>query len=144
MNRRTLLVSILAALCAALLPGCQTPLAFPAPTADWQTHTGQLQYRSATGRSVIGDVVVRRSARGDFQLAFSSGPGFPLLQLRQSGELARAEGALARGSWQGRSDRAPAPLRGWLQLRDAFPKQPPAGTLTLTLAGDQFAFHFSR
>lgn len=142
MNRRTALLLLLSGLCAAMLPGCQTQLTFPTPAADWQTHTGQLQYRSATGRSVIGDVVVRRSARGDFQLAFSSGPGFPLLQLRQSGDLARAEGALARGSWQGRVANAPAPLHGWLALRKAFARQPPAGTLML--GGDQFTFPLSR
>lgn len=145
MNRRAAFLFLLASLCAALLSGCQAPLSFPAPAADWQTHTGQLHYRSAAGRSIIGDVVVRRSARGDFQLAFSSGPGFPLLRLWQSGEQARAEGALARGSWQGQAERAPAPLRGWLQLREVFAKRgAPTHAGTLALGGDQFTFHFSR
>jgi hypothetical protein len=145
MTRRIALLFLLASLCSAVLPGCQTPLAFPEPAPDWQTHTGQLHYRSATGRSVVGDVVVRRSPRGDFQLAFSSGPGFPLLRLWQLGDNARAEGAVARGSWQGRREKAPGALRGWLQLREVFARSgAPAKGQTLTLGGDQFAFHFSR
>jgi hypothetical protein len=69
---------------ALLLGACQTPMQFPAPTAQWETHLGQLQ-SSGSGRSVIGEVVVRRDAAQHFQLSFSSGPGFPLLKLWATG-----------------------------------------------------------
>lgn len=115
---------LIVACLALMLLGCQTPQAFPTPGADWTTHTGQLQYRSAEGRSVIGDVVLRSSPAGDFQLDFRSGPGFPLLRIWQSGASARAEGVFARGTWQGRAAVAPAPLHGWMQLRGLFASLP--------------------
>jgi hypothetical protein len=115
MKHSVLLLFLLVA-AAAVLPGCGTPgtAAFPAPAAGGKTATGQLQYRSGTGRSVIGDVVLRRSPDGrDVQLAFSSGAGFPLLRLALSGARLRAEGPLARGSWEGDAARAPKHLQGW-------------------------------
>lgn len=102
----------------ALLPGCRTAQLFPTPAASWQTYTGQMHYGGK--RSVVGDVVVRRSGTAEFQLGFSSGPGFPLMQLRLSGDHARAEGALARGSWQGSVATTPKPLRSWVNLRTVF------------------------
>lgn len=122
-------VALLTLLTGAMVSftGCQTPMTFAAPTAAWQTYQGQLHYSNATtGRSIIGDVVVRRSPGGsDFQLQFSSGPGFPLLQLWQSGDNARVEGALARGKWQGRTGSAPERLRRWVQLKDVFAQLAP-------------------
>ncbi len=136
-------VALLAAAGAALpLTGCQTASGFPQPAANWQTFQGQLRYSSGTtGKSVIGDVVIRRSPLGDFQLEFQSGPGFPLMRLYRSGDQVRTEGVLARGSWQGAAEKAPKPLLGWASLPTAF-----AGhqhkRLDVTLAGDHFVFQF--
>jgi hypothetical protein len=127
----------------ALLSGCQTArTSFPAPGADWQTFAGQLHYTSATGRSIIGDVVIRRSPHGDFQLEFASGPGFPLMRIWQSGEVARAEGALARGSWQGPANKPPKRLEGWFHLRETFAHQTHPRQLSANQGGEHFAFHF--
>lgn len=111
------------------LVSCQTPVVFGTPTADWQSYQGQMHYSNAAGdksKSVVGDVVVRRSPDGrEFQLQFSSGPGFPLLKLWQSGDDARAEGVFARGSWHGkyaagRGGNVPDALHNWLRLREVF------------------------
>lgn len=106
------------------LVSCQTPVVFSPPSADWQSYQGQMHFSNAAGDksiSVVGDVVVRRSPDGrEFQLQFSSGPGFPLLKLWQSGDDARAEGVFARGSWHGRSAKAPDALHNWLRLREVF------------------------
>ncbi len=134
-------------LLAALVSGCQTASTFPAPGADWQTHSGQMQYVSAEGKSIIGEVVVRRSKQGDFQLAFSSGPGFPLMRLWKSGDRLRAEGALARGSWQGAAGKAPKPLQGWVSLPARFEAAvkgaaPAHFTISAPETRERFAFHF--
>jgi hypothetical protein len=47
---------------------------FLEPTPDWQAKVGQLQYRGAR-TSLIGEVLVRYSSKGDFELTFSKGPG---------------------------------------------------------------------
>jgi hypothetical protein len=101
-----------------------------------------MQYVSAAGKSVIGDVVVRRSKQGDLQLAFSSGPGFPLMRLSQSGTVARAEGVLARGSWQGAPERAPQHLRGWIRLARTVAAGNVDRNLTLTAEGERFVCRF--
>jgi hypothetical protein len=159
----------LAAQSTLLVTGCQPALTFAEPTAAWQTYQGQLHYSTTIGegRSIIGEVVVRRAPAGDdFQLQFSSGPGFPLLQLWQSGDSARAEGALARGKWQGRAGSAPVALRRWVQVREVFAQLSPglaelrgpgwAASATyfagrpehveVAFAGgeERFVFHFSR
>ena len=103
----------------ALLVACQTPHQFASPTAAWKTHVGQLQ--CVTGdKSVIGDVVVRHDGAQQFQLSFASGPGFPLLKLWADQGTMRAEGAFARGSWQGRKSGAPERLRIWSELPEVF------------------------
>ncbi len=101
----------------ALVAGCQAPLTFPAPDAKWRTMTGQLQYVTPQ-RSVIGDCIVSALHGDQFQLDFVAGPGFPLMKLRQSGKMARAEGVFARGSWQGAAAQAPERLKSWFALRD--------------------------
>jgi hypothetical protein len=91
---------------------------FAEPTAAWQTRTGQLLYRTAK-TTLIGDVFVRFSKDGDFELTFSKGPGVTLLSLRQDVSFAEVKGGLAQRGWSGPIDRAPPQLRGWLGLRDA-------------------------
>jgi len=85
--------------------------------ADWQTRTGQLLYRNPKA-TMIGDVVVRFSKSGDFELTFSKGPGVNLLFLRQDAGFAEVKGPLTGRGWSGSVDRAPQQLRGWLELRD--------------------------
>jgi hypothetical protein len=68
--------------------------------------------------TLIGDVLVRFSKRGDFELTFSKGPGVTLLNLRQDAGFAEVKGPFAEGSWSGAVEQAPKPLRGWLGLRD--------------------------
>ncbi len=136
-------VLLLGILGALSFSGCQTPgSAFPQPAADWQTFQGQLQYTSSNGKSIVGDVVIRRSPHDDFQLSFQSGPGFPLLHLWQSRDRSRIEGVLAHGSWQGQTHNPPGHLRSWLRLRDTFAHQTHPQHVKVDLGGDHFVFHF--
>jgi hypothetical protein len=90
---------------------------FTEPARDWQTRSGQLLYRTAK-TTLIGEVLVRFSKQGDFELTFSKGPGLTLLSLRQDESSAEVRGALVRSGWAGQIAKAPARLRGWLELRD--------------------------
>ena len=74
-------------------------------------------YRTAT-TTLIGDVLVRFSKSGDFELTFSKGPGVTLLSLRQDASFAEVRGPFAKAGWSGPVEQAPKPLRGWLGLRD--------------------------
>jgi hypothetical protein len=167
--RSTVLLLGIAALLtgSSILTGCaSTPkAAMPSPSQDWSTETGQLQYRPRAGRSVIGDVVVRRSGSQDFLLIFTSGPGVPLLRLQVHGSTAVAEGLFARGRWSGETDKAPPQLRGWLKLPAVFSATETRKTELRTASwsstiryagtrpqrievdspdtGEQFNFHFS-
>ena len=67
---------------------------------------------------MIGDVVVRFSRNGDFELTFSKGPGVTLFALRQDSNFAAINGPLAGRGWSGPIDRAPQQLQGWLELRE--------------------------
>jgi hypothetical protein len=90
---------------------------FAGPSRDWQTRAGQLLYRNPK-TTVIGEVVVRFSKAGDFELTFSKGPGVNLLVLRQDASFAELKGPMAGRGWSGPIERAPQQLRGWLELRD--------------------------
>ena len=74
-------------------------------------------YRTAQ-TTLIGDVLVRFSKTGDFELTFSKGPGVTLLLLRQDASFAEVKGPFAEGRWSGPIEQAPKPLRGWLGVRD--------------------------
>ena len=74
-------------------------------------------YRTAQ-TTLIGDVLVRFSKSGDFELTFSKGPGVTLLSLRQDASFAEVKGPFAEAGWSGPVEKAPKPLRGWLGLRD--------------------------
>src|SRR5207249_10396641 len=79
---------------------------FAEPTPDWQVRSGQLSYR-APKMTLIGDVLVRFSQTGDFELNFSKGPNVTLMIIRQDPSYAEVKGPLARSGWSGPIDRAP-------------------------------------
>ena len=102
-----------------VLGGCATIPAFPEPDATWKTFNGQLQY-ATTGNRVIGEFEVSHRDE-DFRLVFTKGGAVPLIRVSRHQQYARAEGALARGQWQGLANNAPAGLKGWVaELPRAF------------------------
>lgn len=135
--------SILAALLMIDLTSCATVSRhqFAEPAGGWQTRTGQLLYRNAT-TTMIGEAIVRFSNSGDFELTFSKGPGLTLLVLREDRTFAELKGALARSGWSGPIERAPAQLRGWLQLRDQIIRAQSRKTIRVASGGETFLFRF--
>jgi len=105
--------------CLVALTSCATTSThqFAEPARDWQTRTGQFLYRNPK-TTIIGDVFVRFSATGDFELTFSKGPGVTLFALRQDSNFAEVSGPLAGRGWSGPISRAPEQLRRWLELRE--------------------------
>ena len=130
-------------LVALLLSSCATRSdhQFADPGRDWKSRSGQLLYKSAK-TSLIGEVLVRFSKSGDFELTFSKGPGLTLLHLRQDGNFTSAKGPLARGGWSGATAQAPARLRGWLQLRDKVLASPNKPSISHSEGGETFTFRF--
>ena len=110
------------ALCALAIAGCETTSEttsthqFAAPRSTWRTKAGQLAYKGPT-MAVIGEVLVRFSKKGQFELTLTKGPGVNLLIVRQDAQFASAEGPLAGASWAGPTSSAPERLRGWFSLR---------------------------
>ena len=119
--------------------------AFSEPTVNWQTKTGQLMYRTPN-TTLIGDVLVRFSKSGDFELTLSKGPGVTLLSLRQDAVFAEVKGAFAHGGWSGPVAQAPQQLRGWLGLRDKLIHQLATGqdrrTVRYVAGNETFLFRF--
>ncbi len=128
---------------AVLLVGCQTVSnhRFVEPAGGWQTRNGQLLYRGAH-TSLIGEVLVRTSKSGEFELTFTKGPGVALMMIRQDAEYASAEGPLARGRWSGRAGDAPERLRGWFTLRDAIAAAGEGREVTHTQGAETFTLRF--
>jgi hypothetical protein len=111
------------------------------PTPDWESRTGQLQYRGPK-TSLIGEVLMRYSKRGDFELTFSKGPSVLLLTVRQNDRFVRVSGPLARGSWSGPPNEAPPRLRGWVALRRLLLGSPDKPFLRATIGPETFTFAF--
>ncbi|MFN2508446.1 MAG: hypothetical protein ABR589_06700 [Chthoniobacterales bacterium] len=126
---------------ALSLSACQTTSnhQFSIPSANWQTRSGQLAYTGAR-MSLIGEVLVRYSNSGDFELTFSKGPGVTLLVLRQDAQFASAEGPLARARWAGPVANAPERLRGWFALREKIIAG--GSSVHLVSGGDTFNLRF--
>lgn len=114
---------------------------FVQPEPDWQTRIGQLQYRSPK-TSLIGEVLVRYSSAGDFELIFTKGPGVTLLTVRQDAKFVRVSGLLARGSWSGQPNDAPARLRGWVSLREVLLRDRTKSLVRQAVGSDNFTFAF--
>jgi hypothetical protein len=129
---------LLALLC---LTNCQTLRhQFTQPAPDWQSRSGQLQYRGPK-TSLIGEVLIRYSTQGDFELTFTKGP-VTLLTVRQDEKFARVSGPLARGSWSGPPNETPARLRGWVSLREVLLRAQAQPLLRQTAGSDTFIFAF--
>ena len=130
-------------LVAMVLAGCATSSRhqFADPGRDWQSRSGQLLYKGEK-TSLIGEVLVRFSKSGDFELTFSKGPGVTLLQVRQDASFASVKGPLARGGWSGASAQAPARLRGWLQLREKLMASGNKTSVSHSEGGESFTFRF--
>jgi hypothetical protein len=124
------------------LTSCQTfRHRFLEPAPDWQSKIGQLQYRGPK-TSLIGEVLVRYSTRGDFELSFSKGPGITLLTVRQDDKFVRVSGPLARGSWSGPPNETPLRLRGWVSLRELLLRSKSEAMVRQTVGPDSFTFAF--
>lgn len=91
---------------------------------------------------MIGEVLVRFSKNGDFELTFTKGPGITLLEVRQDATFARAKGPLARGGWSGPTAQAPARLRGWLQLREVLMASGAKPSVRHSAGDETFVFRF--
>lgn len=143
MSHRLLMI-FLVGLCiaASCLTGCQTLRHhFLAPSHDWQARSGQLLYRGKR-TTLIGEVLVRFSKAGDFELTFTKGPGFILLELRQDANFASVKGPLARGSWSGPNAQAPTRLEAWLELRKLLMDSPNKASIRHTAGAENFEFRF--
>ena len=100
-----------------------------------------MQYRGPK-TSLIGEVLVRYSNKGDFELTFSKGPGITLLTVRQNDKFVRVSGPLARGSWSGPPNETPARLRGWVSLRELVLRSKTQSFVRQTVGPDSFTFAF--
>jgi hypothetical protein len=124
------------------LTSCQTIRHhFLDPSRDWQARNGQLLYKGQKTR-LIGEVLVRFSKKGDFELTFTKGPGIALLEVRQDANFASVKGPLARGSWSGSTAQAPARLRGWLQLREVLMTSGAKTSVSHSAGNETFIFRF--
>lgn len=134
---------VFAALLILNLMGCATisQHQYAEPERDWQSRSGQLMYRTANTR-FIGDVVVRFSKNGDFELTFSKGPGVVLLSLRQDANFAEIKGPLARRGWSGPVGQAPPQFQAWLQLRDKIVRSQDRQVVRQVAGAESFLFRF--
>jgi hypothetical protein len=114
---------------------------FSNPTSDWQSKSGQLMYHTPN-TTLIGEVLVRFSKDGDFELTVSKGPGITLLSLRQDATFAEVKGGLADHGWSGPVTQAPPQLRGWLGLRDQFLHESDRKNLRYAAGNETFVFRF--
>lgn len=130
-------------LSAVCLTSCATTSrhVFIEPTSAWRVRNGQLLYRHAK-TTLIGEVLVRFSKNGDFELAFSKGPGITLLVLRQNRNFAELKGPLAGRGWSGPIDQAPQQLHGWLALRDKLMSAQHQQSIRYTSRSEEFLFQF--
>jgi hypothetical protein len=127
---------------AVAMGGCETVRhQFTGPALDWQARNGQLLYRGKK-TSLIGEVLVRFSKAGDFELTFTKGPGVALLEIRQDANFFSVKGPLAGVSWSGSVAHAPPRLRGWLQLREKLMASGNKSSVTHSFGGETFTFQF--
>lgn len=124
------------------LTSCETVRhQFVGPALDWQARNGQLLYHGKR-TTLIGEVLVRFSRAGDFELTFTKGPGVALLEMRQDATFASVKGPLARGGWSGSTAQAPARLRGWLELREKLMASGDKPAVNHSAGSETFSFRF--
>jgi hypothetical protein len=114
---------------------------YAAPTHDWTARSGQLLYRTPKS-TLMGEVFVRFSKTGDFELTFSKGPGVTLFVLRQDASFAEVRGAMAGPGWAGPVDQAPKRLRPWLGLRDQLIRSQNQQSVRYVAGSETFLFRF--
>jgi hypothetical protein len=135
-------LSVAVAVAIIGLTSCETVRhQFVGPALDWQARNGQLLYHGKR-TTLIGEVLVRFSKAGDFELTFTKGPGVTLLEVRQDANFAGVKGPLARGGWSGPTAQAPARLRGWLQLREKLMASMDKSSVSHSAGGETFTFRF--
>lgn len=110
---------IIVALLAATFFGCRSVNELSGLGPEAKTRIGQLRYATG-GRSVVGDIILRSLAAGDYDLSFSKG-GVTVLELQTRGHNITATGLLVRGGWSGAAARAPSPLKPWAMLKEVLP-----------------------
>ena len=139
----SILRAIVIALAIVDLTSCATASRhqFAEATPDWQVRSGQLSYR-APKMTLIGDILIRFSKSGDFELTFSKGPGVTLLMIRQDSSFAEVKGPLARNGWSGPIDRAPQQLRGWLGVREKLIGSQDRQSVRYIAGNETFLFRF--
>lgn len=98
-------------------------------------------YRNAR-TTLIGEVLIRFSQSGDFELTFSKGPGVNLLVLRQNDSFAEVRGPLARMGWSGPPQRAPKQLRPWIALREKIIQAQDRKSFRYASGEETFLFRF--
>jgi hypothetical protein len=124
------------------LTSCQTIRHhFLGPSMDWQARNGQLLYRGKK-TTLIGEVLVRFSKAGDFELTFTKGPGIVLMELRQDANFASLKGPLVGLGWSGPSAQAPPKLREWVQLREILMASVEKSSVRHSFGGETFIFRF--
>lgn len=137
----SLLRNAVLAVAVLALSSCSAIHNFIGPAPDWQARNGQLLYHGKR-TTLIGEVLVRFSKAGDFELTFSKGPGVTLLEIRQDATNFNVKGPLAGVKWSGSTANAPAHLRGWLELRDKLMALGDKTSLTHSYRGETFTFRF--
>ena len=130
---------LLAVVCA--MSSCATIHQFIGPSPDWQARNGQLLYHGKR-TTLIGEVLVRFSKAGDFELTFTKGPGVTLLEIRQDATNFNVRGPLVGPGWSGSTDHAPPHLRGWLELREKLMGLGDKTSLTHSYRDEKFRFQF--
>jgi hypothetical protein len=106
--------------CLALLfSACQTVNELPGLGSTAKNHDGQMLYQT-THSSVIGDVILRTQASGDYDLVFSKG-GAQVLQIQAHDGKLVVTGLFAKNGWTGPVEHAPGILRSWALLKQVVP-----------------------
>jgi hypothetical protein len=142
MRSRSIRLVVAVVAIALAFTSCETVRhQFAGPARDWQARNGQLLYHGKR-TTLIGEVLVRFSKSGDFELTFTKGPGVALLEIRQDANFFRVNGPLAGVSWSGSIAHAPPRLQGWLQLREKLMALGDKPTLTHSYGGETFTFRF--
>jgi len=104
---------------ALILSACQTVNELPGLGSNAKRHDGQMVYQTPR-TSVAGDVILRTSPNGDYDLVLLKG-GVQVLQIQAHDGQLVATGMFAGNGWTGPVDRAPGPLKSWALLKQVIP-----------------------